>query len=103
MDTDSKGNCTVEVEFRPVQEDSLSYLFMTFGYDDEMGWTIRSYGVEKGGGHRIQKLYENPGQNFVDKTVLPMYNKSVCESTHRRRLVFLRNILHRSRYVSKFI
>lgn len=46
VDTDSKGDCTVEVEFRPVQEDSLSYLFMTFGYD-EMGWTIRSYGVEK--------------------------------------------------------
>ncbi len=46
VDTDSKGNCTVEVEFRPVQEDSLSYLFMTFGYD-EMGWTIRSYGLEK--------------------------------------------------------
>lgn len=46
VDTDSKGNCTVEVEFRPVQEDSLSYLFMTFGYD-EMGWTISSYGVEK--------------------------------------------------------
>lgn len=46
VDTDSKGNCTVEVEFRPVQEDSLSYLFMTFGYD-ELGWTIRSYGVEK--------------------------------------------------------
>ena len=46
MDTDSKGDCTVEVEFRPVQEDSLSYLFMTFGYD-EMGWTIRSYGLEK--------------------------------------------------------
>lgn len=46
VDTDSKGNCTVEVEFRPVQEDSLSYLFMTFGYD-EMGWTIHSYGLEK--------------------------------------------------------
>ena len=46
VDTDSKGNCTVEVEFRPAQEDSLSYLFMTFGYD-EMGWTISSYGVEK--------------------------------------------------------
>lgn len=46
VDTDSKGNCTVEVEFRPAQEDSLSYLFMTFGYD-EMGWTIRSYGLEK--------------------------------------------------------
>lgn len=46
VDTDSKGDCTVEVEFRPVQEDSLSYLFMTFGYD-EMGWTIRSYGLEK--------------------------------------------------------
>lgn len=46
VDTDSKGNCTVEVEFQPVQEDSLSYLFMTFGYD-EMGWTISSYGVEK--------------------------------------------------------
>lgn len=46
VDTDSKGNCTVEVEFRPVQEDSLSYLFMTFGYD-ELGWTINSYGVEK--------------------------------------------------------
>lgn len=46
VDTDSKGDCTVEVEFRPVQEDSLSYLFMTFGYD-EMGWTISSYGVEK--------------------------------------------------------
>ena len=46
VDTGSKGNCTVEVEFRPVQEDSLSYLFMTFGYD-EMGWTIRSYGLEK--------------------------------------------------------
>jgi len=46
VDMDSKGNCTVEVEFRPVQEDSLSYLFMTFGYD-EMGWTIRSYGLEK--------------------------------------------------------
>ena len=46
VDTDSKGNCTVEVEFRPVQEDSLSYLFMTFGYD-ELGWTIRSYGLEK--------------------------------------------------------
>ena len=46
VDTDSKGDCTVEVEFRPVQEDSLSYLFMTFGYD-ELGWTISSYGVEK--------------------------------------------------------
>ena len=46
VDTGSKGNCTVEVEFRPVQEDSLSYLFMTFGYD-ELGWTIRSYGLEK--------------------------------------------------------
>ena len=46
VDTDSKGDCTVEVEFRPVQEDSLSYLFMTFGYD-EMGWTVRSYGLEK--------------------------------------------------------
>ena len=46
VDTDSKGNRTVEVEFRPVQEDSLSYLFMTFGYD-EMGWTISSYGLEK--------------------------------------------------------
>ena len=46
VDTDSKGNCTVEVEFQPVQEDSLSYLFMTFVYD-EMGWTIRSYGLEK--------------------------------------------------------
>ena len=46
VDTGSKGDCTVEVEFRPVQEDSLSYLFMTFGYD-EMGWTIRSYGLEK--------------------------------------------------------
>ena len=46
VDTDSKGDCTVEVEFRTVQEDSLSYLFMTFGYD-EMGWTIRSYGLEK--------------------------------------------------------
>ena len=46
VDTGSKGNCTVEVEFRPVQEDSLLYLFMTFGYD-EMGWTIRSYGLEK--------------------------------------------------------
>ena len=46
VDTGSKGDCTVEVEFRPVQEDSLSYLFMTFGYD-EMGWMIRSYGLEK--------------------------------------------------------
>lgn len=46
VDTDSKGDCTVEVEFGPVQEDSLSYLFMTFGYD-EMGWSIRSYGLEK--------------------------------------------------------
>lgn len=46
VDTVSKGNCTVEVEFRPVQEDSLAYLFMTFGYD-EMGWTINSYGLEK--------------------------------------------------------
>lgn len=46
VDTDSKGDCTVEVEFRPVQEDSLSYMFMTFGYD-EMGWSIRSYGLEK--------------------------------------------------------
>ena len=46
VDTDSKEDCTVEVEFRPVQEDSLSYLFMTFGYD-EMGWMIRSYGLEK--------------------------------------------------------
>lgn len=46
VDTDSKGDCTVEVEFRPAQEDSLSYLFMTFGYD-EMEWTIRSYGLEK--------------------------------------------------------
>ena len=46
VDTDSKGDCTVEVEFRPVQEDSLSYLFMTFGYD-EMGWSIHSYGLEK--------------------------------------------------------
>lgn len=46
VDTGSKGNCTVEVEFRPVQEDSLSYLFMTFRYD-EMGWTISSYGLEK--------------------------------------------------------
>ena len=46
VDTDSKGDCTVEVEFRPVQEDSLSYMFMTFGYD-KMGWSIRSYGLEK--------------------------------------------------------
>ena len=46
VDTVSKGNCTVEVEFRPIQEDSLAYLFMTFGYD-ELGWTIRSYGLEK--------------------------------------------------------
>ena len=46
VDTDSKGDCTVEVEFRSVQEDSLSYLFMTFTYD-EMGWSIRSYGLEK--------------------------------------------------------
>lgn len=46
VDTDSKGDCTVEVEFRPVQEDSLSYLFLSFGYD-ELGWTIRSYGLEK--------------------------------------------------------
>ena len=46
VDTDSKGDCTVEVEFLPAKEDSLSYLFMTFGYD-EMGWTIRSYGLEK--------------------------------------------------------
>lgn len=46
VDTGSKGDCTVEVEFRPVQEDSVSYLFMTFGYD-ELGWTIRSYGLEK--------------------------------------------------------
>ncbi len=54
--------------------------------DDQQLWS------GKVGGHRIQKLYENPCmkilQNFVDKTVLPMYNKSVCESTHRRRLVF---------------
>ena len=46
VDTDSKGDCTVEVEFLPAKEDSLSYLFMTFGYD-EMGWMIRSYGLEK--------------------------------------------------------
>ena len=46
VDTDSKDDCTVEVEFRSVREDSLSYLFMTFGYD-EMGWMIRSYGLEK--------------------------------------------------------
>ena len=46
VDTVSKGNCTVEVEFRPIQEDSLAYLFMTFGYD-ELGWTISSYGLEK--------------------------------------------------------
>ena len=43
---DNSTDCTVEVEFRPVQEDSLSYLFMTFRYD-EMGWTISSYGLEK--------------------------------------------------------
>lgn len=49
--------------------------------DDQQLWS------GKVGGHRIQKLYEIL-QNFVDKTVLPMYNKSVCESTHRRRLVF---------------
>lgn len=39
----------------------------------------------------VLKLYRNCikiTQNFVDKRVLPMYNKSVCESTHRRRLVF---------------
>ena len=46
VDTGSKGDCTVEVEFRPVQEDSLSYLFLMFTYD-EMGWSIRSYGLEK--------------------------------------------------------
>lgn len=46
VDTDSKGDCTVEVEFRPVQENSLSYLFMTVAYD-ELGWNISSYGVEK--------------------------------------------------------
>lgn len=38
---DNSTDCTVEVEFRPVQEDSLSYLFMTFRYD-EMGWDGRS-------------------------------------------------------------
>ena len=43
---DNSTDCTVEVEFLPAKEDSLSYLFMTFGYD-EMGWTIRSYGLEK--------------------------------------------------------
>ena len=85
VDTDSKGDCTVEVEFRPVQEDSLSYLFMTFGYDDGMDNPQLRTG--KVGGHRIQKLWRNPTK-FVDKRVLPMYNKSVCESTHRRRLVF---------------
>lgn len=46
VDTGSKGDCTVEVEFQPAQEDSLSYLFMTFAYD-EMGWNISSYGLEK--------------------------------------------------------
>ena len=43
---DNSTDCTVEVEFLPAQEDSLSYLFMTFRYD-EMGWTISSYGLEK--------------------------------------------------------
>ena len=43
---DNSTDCTVEVEFRPEQEDSLSYLFMTFRYV-EMGWTISSYGLEK--------------------------------------------------------
>lgn len=43
---DNSTDCTVEVEFLPAKEDSLSYLFMTFGYD-EMGWTVRSYGLEK--------------------------------------------------------
>ena len=46
----------------------------------------------KVGGHRIQKLYKKPCmkilQNLVDKRAHHMYNKSVCESTHRRELVF---------------
>lgn len=43
---DNSTDCTVEVEFLPAQEDSLSYLFMTFEKDGT-GWTIRSYGLEK--------------------------------------------------------
>lgn len=45
VDADS-GDCTVEVEFLPVQEDSLSYLFMTFEKDGTE-WKISSYGLEK--------------------------------------------------------
>ena len=43
---DNSTDCTVEVEFLPAQEDSLSYLFMTFEKDGTE-WTIRSYGLEK--------------------------------------------------------
>ncbi len=39
-------DCTVEVEFLPAQEDSLSYLFMTFEKDGTE-WKISSYGLEK--------------------------------------------------------
>ena len=43
---DNSTDCTVEVEFLPVQEDSLSYLFMTFE-KDKTEWKISSYGLEK--------------------------------------------------------
>jgi len=46
VDADSSTGCTVEVEFLPAQEDSLSYLFMTFEKDGTE-WTISSYGLEK--------------------------------------------------------
>lgn len=43
---DNSTDCTVEVEFLPAQEDSLSYLFMTFE-KDKAEWKISSYGLEK--------------------------------------------------------
>ena len=43
---DNSTGCTVEVEFLPAQEDSLSYLFMTFEKDGAE-WMISSYGLEK--------------------------------------------------------
>lgn len=35
---DNSTDCTVEVEFLPAQEDSLSYLFMTFEKDGTGVW-----------------------------------------------------------------
>lgn len=54
-------------------------------------WSItadREDVYKMGADYRAKIGYMKMQQNYVDKSIRHMYNKSVCESTHRRRLVF---------------